>query len=189
MLVKLHSREYEEDYGLLLNGDPPHVQMFDHGLVRLTAKMKPVPVIRVNAVWMDDDLWLRCDVADTEVKKHIGLQAYKELPPRKGLYFPYPGYSDVAFHQGTVSFPLDILFLRDSEIVKIEHETQVGGKDRWGCAHVDGVMEVNGGFCEENNIKLGERIALFAFSEKDLRDWRTEHAEGSLVKQVAGDEE
>ena len=184
MLVKLHSREYEEDYGLLLNGEPPCIRMFDHGVVRVTSRMNPMRVVRVNAVWLKDDLWVRCDVADTDMKKHIGLQAYRTLPSRQGLYFPYPGHADVSFHQGTVGFPLDILFLRDSEIVKIERDTRVGGKDQWGCAHVDGVIEVNAGFCEENQIDTGERIALFAFSEQDLQDWQTERAQGSLVQQL-----
>ena len=184
MLVKLHSREYEEDYGLLIKGEQPHIHMFDHGLVRLTSKMRPIPVVRVNAVWMSDDLWVRCDVADTEEKKQVGLQSYESLPSRNGLYFPYPGYSDVTFHQGSVAFPLDILFLRDSEIVRIEEMTKVGSRDQWGCAHVDGVIEVNGGFCEKNNVRVGERLALFAFSERDIRDWHTERASGSLLRQL-----
>ena len=186
MLVKLQTREYEEDYGMFLEGEPPHIQMFDHGMVRLTGRMNPVQVVRVNAVWMVDDLWIKCDVADTDMKKRIGLQAYRDLPFNQGLYFPYPGYSDVAFHQGAVPFPLDLLFLRDSEIVKIERDTKVGGKDRWSCSNVDGVIEVNAGFCEENEFDVGERIALFAFSKQDLRDWHTERASGSLVRQLAG---
>ena len=184
MLVKLHSREYSEDYGVLVNGSaPPHIHFFEHGIVRLGERMRPVPVVRVHAVWMEKDAKVFCDVADTDLKKQIGLQSCPDLAPDKGLYFPYPGRSDVAFHQGSVSYPLDVLFLRDDEIVKMEQNTKVGGCDSWSCKGCDGVIEVNGGFCEENDLVEGDRLVLFAYSMRDERDLKYEEASDNLIRE------
>jgi uncharacterized membrane protein (UPF0127 family) len=185
MLVKLHSREYEEDYGMLVDCERPYIQMFEHGAVRLSRRMRPVQVVRVIAMWMDEDIVVKCDVADTEELKRIGLQKYSSLEEYQGLYFPYPSPADVTFHQGTVSFPLDLLFLRDSEVVQIEQNTEVGGTEHWGCESVDGVIEVNGGFCDKHRINVGSRLALFASSAEDEQEWKDEHRAVSMVGEIA----
>jgi len=172
VLVKFHSRAYENDFGMLVKGKRPYVHLFESGVVHLTSKMSPVPVIRVNARWMDKDVRVSCNIADTDEKKKAGLQPYKSLGAGEGLYFPYPGYSDVTFHQGSVGFPLDVIFLKDGCIVGVKENTKVGGKDRWKHEGCDGVIEVNGGFCEKNSAGVDDRLAFFAFSERDIQAYR-----------------
>lgn len=170
--MKLHTRTHQDDYGLLVNGEQPYIHMFESGILRVRNGMKPVPVIKVTAHWMKKDIRVACDVADTNVRKRKGLQGYKSLDANRGMYFPYPGYCDVTFHQGSVSFPLDLIFLRDGFIIDLIENTKVGDKDRWSCIGCDGVLEVSGGFCKENDVNVQDLLVFFAFSNKDIQAYK-----------------
>lgn len=175
MLVKAHppitSNTHEADYGLEVGNK---VHYYENGLTA-KGRYETSPVSHVNALWVEKPIKVKCNVALTEVDKKIGLQSYASLEANEGLYFPYlPNKRDVTFHQGSVSYPLDLIFLRNDTIVKIEANTKVGSNDRWFCSDVEGVIEVNSGFCATNNVMLGDRIAMFAVSEKDLIDLEAE---------------
>lgn len=191
MLVKLHCRDYEEDFGILLPSSSPgkqgSVHLFENGIVRLGKKMKFSQVVEVKALWLEKDARVRCAVADTDEKKKAGLQDYPKLDEDRGLYFPYPGLADVTFHQGSVSYPLDILFLRDGELIHLVRDTKVGGKEHWSCRGCDGVIETNAGFCDENLVDLGDRISLFACSTQDKTDLENEKA--GIVHVIATEED
>jgi uncharacterized membrane protein (UPF0127 family) len=137
-------------------------------LVKVSKKLHLSPVLRVHALWVLKDLRVACEIAASNEAKRIGLQNHRGLSNNTGLFFPYAGYTDVTFHQGRVSFPLDVIFLRDDEIIKIEADTRVGSTDRWPCVACTAVIETNAGFCFENDVNVGDRIALSAVSEHDL---------------------
>jgi uncharacterized membrane protein (UPF0127 family) len=105
-----------------------------------------------------------------------GLQPFKKLEEDEGMYFPYLPNSNVMFHQGTVRFPLDLIFLKDDCVLRIESNTKVGSNDQWYCNECCGVIEVSGGFCTDNDIEIGDRIAMCAVSEQDLKDTEEENA-------------
>jgi uncharacterized membrane protein (UPF0127 family) len=189
LLVKAHSNKYLEDFGLkkgqrvylyyqCLYGD-------DMGTNKGPVIASSIPtsvVVRVNAMWVDRDLKIRCQVADTELKKRQGLQGFAKLEEGTGLYFPYSPYGEeVTFHQGSVSFGLDLIFLKDDKISKIEPNTKVGSSERWTCPDCSGVIEVSAGFCEKNKVRIGERIALFAVSKKDLVLLENEKLEAKTI--------
>ena len=175
MLVKAHTPKYPEDFGLKKGSQ---VYLYyqcvygdDRGENKGPVKASDIsssPVVRVNAMWADRDLKIKCHVADTEAKKNEGLQSFDKLEANEGMYFPYlPQGEQVTFHQGSVPFGLDLIFLKDDEIVQIEAGTKVGSADRWFCSDCSGVIEVNAGFCAENDVKVGDRLALFSVSKKD----------------------
>lgn len=168
MLVKLQSRTYTDDFGMLVDGERPYIHMFESGIVRLGERMRPRQVVKVKARWMDKDVKVECKVAATDQEKRQGLQGYSSLEENEGLYFPYPGYCDVVFHQGSVGFPLDVIFLRDGEVLALEESTRVGGVDRWSCEGCDGVVEVNAGFASDKGVDVGDRVLLLAYSQQDL---------------------
>lgn len=169
MLVRPHFHEYFEDFGLLL--DDGTVHLMENGVVKVSNRLKLSTVCRINALWVSKDVKVRCAVADTPKKKTIGLQKYSKLKRNHGLYFPYPGGASVAFHQGKVSFGLDVMFLRSNIITKIERNTKVGSKKKWVCDDCDGVIEVNSGFCERNNVMEGDKLALISISERDVEEF------------------
>ena len=177
MLLKSHSTKYPEDFGLRRGSE---IYLYyqctygdDKGDFRgpVNASVVPTsPVVRVNALWIDKDLKVKCHVADTEPKKRQGLQSFKKLSAYEGMYFPYSPFGEhVVFHQGSVPFGLDLIFLRNDEIADIEAETLVGSTDRWACKDCSGVIEVRSGFCFENDVNVGDRLALFAVSQRDLK--------------------
>ena len=183
MLVRTHAKgEYSEDFGLLTGS---RVHLYESGVFPRIQIEPLLPVIRVNALWVSRKVGVKCDVADTQIKKRVGLQSYNTLPKNAGLYFPYLPYTDVVFHQGSVPFPLDILFLRDSQVCAIKKNTEVGSSERWGCKKCDGVIEVAAGFCEENDVHRGDKIALFAFTKKDFEDLANEAATIGIVAAIS----
>lgn len=174
MLVKLPTRAFVDDFGLLVEGENPYVYMYENGIVRLSASMKPIPVVKVKARWVHKDVKISCEIADTEEKKILGLQKHASLPEGMGMYFPYAGPTNVTFHQGAVPFSLDLMFLREGEIVKIEANTMVGGSDRWSCSECDGVIEAAAGFCASKEVGVSDKVALFAYSEEDIKAYEAD---------------
>ena len=57
-----------------------------------------------------------CDIADSFEKKISGLQAYSSIRNSFGLLFPYKKATDVSYHMGTVSYPIDIIFLDENSL-------------------------------------------------------------------------
>lgn len=176
LLVKTHSYKYLEDFGLK-RGDQVYlyyqcvygdISGDNRGPVAASV-LSLSPILRVNAMWVHKDLKVKCHVADTEAKKRKGLQGFEKLEAGEGMYFPYlPEGESVSFHQGSVPFGLDLIFLKDDEIVRIEADTKVGSSERWHCKDCSGVIEVQAGFCFENDVNVGDRIALFSVSERDV---------------------
>jgi len=175
MLVKSHLKpEYSESFGVLSEDRGMFIFM-DEDPVKVSKALigSLSPVVSMNILWLNKDLWVTCDVASSEEDRRVGLQSYKQLEDKHGLYFGYPGGADVTFHQGSVRFPLDVLFLREDEIVQIETNTRVGYDDHWSCKNCDGVIEVNAGFCNKYEVDLGDIVALFANSERDVAAYKS----------------
>lgn len=174
MLVKLNTRAYVDDFGLLVKGTSPYIHMYENGTVPLSDSMKPQQVVKVKARWVDKDAKLSCEVADTDEKKIRGLQMHTALESNRGLFFPYAGPTDVTFHQGTVPFPLDILFIREGSVIKIERNTKVGSSDHWSCKGCDSVIEVSAGFCSDKNIDVDDQLIFFAYSDQDIKAYEAD---------------
>lgn len=183
MLVKSHTRDYHvdhgwlhEDAGVLLN---EHIAFVTRGLVPLTQELEQSlsPVNHVHWLWLHRDARVKCKVAAAHEDKVVGLQSFTSLAADEGLYFPYPGGADVCFHQGSVSFPLDILFVRDDEVVHYVENTRVGGKAQWACKDVDGVIEVNAGFIDKHGVDTGDELTWFANSDRDIQDYKADRLE------------
>jgi len=182
MLVRSNTTRYTEDYGIMTPNGMVH--LFENGVTKLS-ECKPVNrVLRVNAFWVKKDIKIRCSIADTTLKKRIGLQEHTKLNKNHGMYFPYIPYTDVMFHQGSVPFSLDLIFLRDNCIEKIVNKTKVGSKNRWGHKECDGVIEINGGYCDFNNVECGDEVDFFAITQEDIYNFNAERAT-TLLTEIA----
>lgn len=100
----------------------------------------------------------KVSVAKTNEQKRRGLEVFESLETDQGLLFPMNG-SYATFHMGSVRFPIDIIFLlledKDNlKVAKIVHDVQPGDLSRWS-NWADYVLEVTGGTCKANNIKVG----------------------------------
>ena len=168
MLYKTHNADYLEDFGLVSGNN---IYLYEAGKVGISEKMALSPVVRVNCLWMDKDIKVRCHIAATLEDKIAGLTRYQSLGENEGLMFPYPGGSSVTFHQGGVKYPLDIIFLQDNTIIKLVANTDPDdSEEQWKCHSCDTVIEVNGAFCEKTGIRIGDRVMYSAVSDVDLYD-------------------
>ncbi len=168
MLVKAHATDFVQEFGFLLDGN--RVRFMDGTTVKASRQLCLSPVRRVIARWMEREARVCCTVADTPTAKIMGLQNYTKLAADEGMYFPYADYMNVSFHQGSVPFSLDILFLRDSSVARVQASTQVGSSDKWSCNDCDGVIEVNARYCAKHGIQEGDQILLSAVSDTDLAE-------------------
>lgn len=173
MLYKTHCLDYLEDFGLVSGNK---IYLYEAGKRSITKKMALSPVVRINCLFMDKDIKVRCHVAATIEDKVAGLTKYPHLGKNEGLLFPYPCGDSVTFHQGGVKYPLDIMFLRDNIIVKLEQNTKVGSTEMWRCRDCDTVIEVNGGFCKSEGVRLGDRVVYSAVSESDIQEVNIENS-------------
>lgn len=180
MLVKSHCLDYSEDFGLL-SQDKQLIHFYEAGTKKNSKKLQLSPVIRANVLWVEKLLKVKCEVADTLEKKKQGLQDKEKLNENGGLYFPYEPFTQVSFHQGSVKYPLDLLFICEDKIIQTKENTRVGGKDRWACEECDGVVEVLGGWCERNEVEVGDRIFISAVSKQDLYELEREKASDLLM--------
>lgn len=102
-----------------------------------------------------------CQIAETLQEKTIGLQNCSGLNKSSGMIFKYSRPSDVMYHMGTVSFPIDIIFIDESNIIKkIESSINPGTIGIYGCSEVSHVLEVSGGLSELIGIEVGHHVAI-----------------------------
>tara|TARA_A200000159_G_C7331717_1_gene343268 strand:+ start:712 stop:2922 length:2211 start_codon:yes stop_codon:yes gene_type:complete len=107
-----------------------------------------------------------CDTADTPERKADGLQVYSSLRTHCGLLFPYKRATDVMFHMGSVSYPIDIIFASENgEIKKIAKNIQPGSLEVFSCSNVKNVLEVTGGTCNLLNIQTGDNLFVSPSNE------------------------
>lgn len=103
--------------------------------------------------------------AITQEQKMQGLMGRKKLAENTGMVFIYDGAQELAFWMKDVLVPLDIIFLKDGEVIRIYKNAKVVKQGSHykiypskGLANQ--VIEVNAGFCKQNNIKKGSIIKV-----------------------------
>lgn len=101
---------------------------------------------------------LTCEVAQTFAEKAQGLQDHDPLDDTQGMLFEFDrNPRGVAFHQGTVDFPLDVIFIDRGTITKIVENTTPGRDDEWkGVATT--VLELRGGWCQDYEVFEGDTV-------------------------------
>lgn len=106
-----------------------------------------------------------------------GLQGHSPLTPHTGMVFDYQSrYAH--FHMGSVSFPIDIVFVSRGRVASIVHNIPPGCPDTWGNKMTDRVVELPGGFCAQAGIKVGDtalegdEVFQSVFDERVPRSFR-----------------
>ncbi len=107
---------------------------------------------------------IRVMVADSLEKQLQGLSDRSGLCPDCGMLFVFPQAQTRNFWMKDMRFPLDIIWISGSTIVKIDKRlppegdapVNIYGSD----APVNYVLEVNGGYCDAFNIKVGDEIKI-----------------------------
>lgn len=105
---------------------------------------------------------INVEVADTPEKQYQGLSGRNELCEKCGMLFVFSGKEKPDFVMRNMKFNLDIIWIKDSKIIKIDKNLLAeddNPKNTYSSPKsIDYVLEVNANFCDQNNIKEGDLI-------------------------------
>lgn len=109
---------------------------------------------------------IKIEVAKSNEERSRGLSNRTQLDNESGMVFVFEKNSNPVFWMKDTKIPLDIIWINDNKIVGIEKNVQpepntVDSKltKYQSPSSIDYVFEVNGGFSDKNNIKIGETIS------------------------------
>ena len=103
------------------------------------------------------------EIADSPVKRYIGLRGRESMPEDQGMLFVYPTEGPRTFTMADTPLPLSIAFI-DSErrIIDIQNmepfDDEPPGYESAEPAQY--ALEVNQGFFEERGVRVGDRVEL-----------------------------
>jgi uncharacterized membrane protein (UPF0127 family) len=104
------------------------------------------------------------EIALTPAQQYSGLSNRAALGADCGMLFNFPSSEEQKFVMRNMKFPLDIIFFNDGVIIKIAANLAPEGSNPqqiYGSAGAaNQVLEVNGGYCAANNIRVGDKIQL-----------------------------
>lgn len=104
-------------------------------------------------------------IAKSDKDKQVGLSKYKKIENNRGMIFQFGRADYYPFWMKDMKFPIDIIFIKDEEIVTIfknvnpvsdNKNLRVYNSDK----PADTVIEVNAGLSEKYKLKVGDKISL-----------------------------
>ena len=100
------------------------------------------------------------EIADNDYERQLGLMNRQSIEEMQGMLFIFPQERYQSFWMLNTLFSLDIIFVNSSkEIVTIhKYTTPLSEQSYPSTAPAIYVVEVNAGFCDRHNIKLGDKI-------------------------------
>ncbi|MFH1364265.1 MAG: DUF192 domain-containing protein [Candidatus Aenigmatarchaeota archaeon] len=124
-----------------------------------------VKMTTVTFLTQNGEVTVNTEVADTFVKHQVGLMNRTNMDYNSGMLFIFQGESPRSFWMKNTLIPLDMIFvdsnLRVVSIIKnaqpcgtIACETYPSG------ASAMYVVEVNGGFADEESIRIGDKMTI-----------------------------
>ncbi|MDD5291486.1 MAG: DUF192 domain-containing protein [Patescibacteria group bacterium] len=107
---------------------------------------------------------IKAEIAKTPIEQYRGLSGRDSLCGDCGMLFIFPNKIERTFVMRDMLFPIDIIWIDDVKIVKIDKELPPPApgpldlKKYKSGQPVNYVLEVNGGFCLENDIREGDKV-------------------------------
>lgn len=105
---------------------------------------------------------INIDIAENDSQWYKGLSNRANICEDCGMFFLFPGYDNLSFVMRDMKFPLDIIFIRDNEILNIAENLAPATNDTKNIYSSKGeanrVLEVNAGFSKKQGIKAGDKI-------------------------------
>ncbi|MCK5211766.1 DUF192 domain-containing protein [Candidatus Parcubacteria bacterium] len=104
------------------------------------------------------------EIADEAGEQWHGLSDRENLSLDSGMLFIFPNLQKRTFVMRRMHFPLDIIWISDDKIVGIAKNLPPEGENPTELYKspepVNYVLEVNGGFTGENNIRVGDEVKI-----------------------------
>jgi len=109
---------------------------------------------------------LSVELATTQAQREKGLSGRESLCRGCGLLFVFDQPGIYSFWMRRMYFDIDILWLAGDEIVDITYGAKAPSAKEFdrpkifyqGKVPIDRVLEVNAGWAEKNNIKIGDKV-------------------------------
>jgi len=112
---------------------------------------------------------IKVTLADTEAERKHGLSGKTSLDENSGMLFVFDK-KDLfpSFWMKEMLIPIDIIWINDGKVVKIDKSLQPPDKDipeghltlYYPLKPIDYVLEVNAGFSDSNGVGLGTEVDL-----------------------------
>ena len=112
---------------------------------------------------------LNVDVVKTSEEREKGLSGRSTLDPNSGMVFIFDTKGPVpSFWMKGMLIPLDIIWIRDGKIIKIDKNVQIPAantpdnklKIYSPGKTINYVLEVNAGFSDTNLVKVGDSVTF-----------------------------
>lgn len=105
------------------------------------------------------------EIAENPEKQYKGLSFREKLAQDQGMLFVFDNKQIRSFAMRNMSFPLDIIWINENKIVKIDKnlppEGRITSHTYTSQEAIDRVLEVNGGLSDKLNIKTGDSINYY----------------------------
>lgn len=102
-----------------------------------------------------DEINVKCEIPSSEEEVMTGLMYRNELCDNCGMFFDSV---DGGFWMKNVNIPLEMIFISGDHIVDIKSAKPNDESTIVPSVESDSNLEVNEGFCEKNNITVGDKI-------------------------------
>lgn len=112
---------------------------------------------------------VRAAVAETRSEKYTGLSKTDELPPDRGMLFPYDGERNLTYVMRNMSFGIDIVYVAANGTITRIHNAPEPPEDEDGESHrYPGrgkyVVEVNFEWTTRHGVEVGDRIEIEGYA-------------------------
>ena len=105
---------------------------------------------------LGDYINITCEEAKTKEEKITGVLGLDNMCKNCGVLFD--GVSPTHYHMQGVKFPLDMIFCNDKGNIVDIISAQPDGDNVYPPKNAKFNIEVNDGFCSDNNISIGNKV-------------------------------
>ncbi|MCK4744598.1 DUF192 domain-containing protein [Candidatus Parcubacteria bacterium] len=105
---------------------------------------------------------IKVELAETEQERIKGLSGRENLCDNCGILFIFNKEDFHSFWMKEMKFPIDIIWINNDKIVQITKNADLPQAKNIPTytpkQKASKVLEVNAGFCEKHNIKVGDKV-------------------------------
>ncbi|WP_299409224.1 DUF192 domain-containing protein [Acaryochloris sp. IP29b_bin.148] len=135
----------------------------------VAASSQPDQRLPITAQALIKNNIVELEVARTRQEQATGLMGRETLADNRGMLFPFDPPQPVSFWMKNVLIDLDMVFLRNGEVIAVQHSAppcQATPCPTYGPEGeiIDQVLELRGGRAAELGIQKGDRISIQPFS-------------------------
>ena len=123
-------------------------------------KSKPATTPTSSPIVTIGEKTIKVTVAKTKEERSKGLSGTTSLEENNGMLFVFDPEASPTFWMKDMLISIDIIWISDGKVVKIDKNVQIDSKTYNPGQPIDYVLEVNAGFSDKNNIKVGDPATI-----------------------------